>query len=113
MAGKPFTHSPPNRSTGTPPKSIHEPSPKSHGAARLLQPGDSRRSPPRPAAFGVNLPPQSLARRTSSAAPGMLQLVLARMRLCVWTLAPGVSPSSRYQHAAPDRVTDICNRNKL
>ncbi|XP_035834995.1 serine/threonine-protein phosphatase BSL1 isoform X2 [Helianthus annuus] len=30
-----------------------------------------------------------------------------------WTLAPGVSPSSRYQHAAPDRVTDICNRNKL
>ncbi|KAJ0493229.1 hypothetical protein HanIR_Chr12g0583801 [Helianthus annuus] len=71
MAGKPFTHSPPNRSTGTPAKSIHEPSPKSHGAARLLQPGDSRRSPPRPAAFGVNLPPQSLARRTSSAAPAL------------------------------------------
>ncbi|MFS7910970.1 putative histidine phosphatase superfamily [Helianthus anomalus] len=30
MAGKPFTHSP---------KSIHEPSPKPHGAARLIQPG--------------------------------------------------------------------------
>ncbi|MFS7988079.1 hypothetical protein Hanom_Chr11g01030361 [Helianthus anomalus] len=48
MAGKPFTHSFQIDPLALP-KSIHEPSPKPHGAARLIQAGHSgARAAPRP-----------------------------------------------------------------